>query len=660
MDLLRVAGATVNQIPLDFAGNRERLRRLIEEAKAQGVELLCLPELALTGYGCEDAFFSLSTAKMAESSLDQLLPYTDGITVVIGLPHYYYGAMYNCAAVVQDGRILGVNAKRVLPREGVHYEPRWFRPWPFGKVAQTILCGERVPLGDVRYRLGQVGVAIEICEEAWDSVPASAAHADAVDLILNPSASHFALGKYAKREHLVANSSRSMQVIYVYTNLLGNEAGRMIYDGGVLFAEGGEVVARGRRFGFGDGEVVYRDVNPELASLSKLKVKPVREGGDSAPSHQELRQVEIQGRDPRAKPHLGVKTTPKRASGGSPQTYVPLTRDEEFLQAEMLGLFDYLRKSKAKGYVVPLSGGCDSACCAVLIGHMIAAARAELGVAGFAKRLGLGKLDAGDPKTAVKEILTCLYLPTKNSGAKTREAASDVAQAIGASFQILDVDSEVNAYVAAAEKVLGRKLTWEQDDVTLQNVQARARAPLVWTVANARNALLVSTSNRSEAAVGYATMDGDTAGGLAPLSGIDKPFLRAWLKWAESQANAGLGALPGLAKVNALPPTAELRPPGQDQTDEADLMPYPVLERIERYLVRDRLGPDDILQTLAFDFPSTDPAVLRGYCDRFFQLWSRNQWKRERFAPGFHLDDESLDPKSWCRFPIFSMPYFTT
>jgi NAD+ synthase (glutamine-hydrolysing) len=132
MDLLRVAGATVNQTPLDFTGNRERLRRLIEEAKAQGVELLCLPELALTGYGCEDAFFSLSTAKMAETSLDQLLPYTEGITVVLGLPHYYYGAMYNCAAVVQDGRILGLNAKRVLPREGVHYEPRWFRPWPFG------------------------------------------------------------------------------------------------------------------------------------------------------------------------------------------------------------------------------------------------------------------------------------------------------------------------------------------------------------------------------------------------------------------------------------------------------------------------------------------------------------------------------------------------
>ncbi len=660
MDLLRVAGATVNQTPLDFTGNRERLRRLIEEAKAQGVELLCLPELALTGYGCEDAFFSLSTAKMAEASLDLLLPYTDGITVVLGLPHYYYGAMYNCAAVVQDGRILGVNAKRVLPREGVHYEPRWFRPWPFGKVAETILCGERVPLGDVRYRLGTVGVAIEICEEAWDSVPASAAHADAVDLILNPSASHFALGKYAKREHLVANSSRSMQVIYVYTNLVGLEAGRMIYDGGVLFAEGGDVVARGRRFGFGDGEVVYRDVNPELASLSKLKVKPVREGGDSAPSQSELRQVEIQGRDPRAKAPLGAKATPKRASGGTPAPFKAMPREEEFLHAEMLGLFDYMRKAKASGYVVPLSGGCDSACCAVLIGHMVAASLAELGPDTLAKRLGLAKVGTASAKDLVKGILTCLYLPTKNSGDKTREAAKAVAETVGATFQILDVESQVQAYVAAAEKVLGRKLTWENDDITLQNVQARARAPLAWTVANAKNALLVSTSNRSEAAVGYATMDGDTAGGLAPLSGIDKPFLRSWLQWVQAQTTFGLGALPGLTRVNALPPTAELRPPGEEQTDEADLMPYPILERIERYLVRDRLGPDDILQTLAFDFPDRPLAELKGFCNKFFQLWSKNQWKRERLAPGFHLDDESLDPKSWCRFPILSRPYSTS
>src|SRR6185312_2229129 len=110
----------------------------------------------------EDAFFSLSTAQKSEATLQDLLPHIRGLTVLFGFPHFYFGAMYNCAAMVQDGRLLGVNAKRVLPREGVHYEPRWFRPWPFGKVAETRLAGAKVPFGDLRYRLGQIGVAVEI------------------------------------------------------------------------------------------------------------------------------------------------------------------------------------------------------------------------------------------------------------------------------------------------------------------------------------------------------------------------------------------------------------------------------------------------------------------------------------------------------------------
>ncbi|MFZ4516718.1 MAG: nitrilase-related carbon-nitrogen hydrolase, partial [Acidimicrobiia bacterium] len=415
MELLRVAGATLNQTALDFAGNVARLRAVLAEARQLGVELLCLPELSITGYGCEDAFFSLSTAKAAEAALADLLPATAGMTVVFGLPHFYYGAMYNCAVMVQDGAILGMNAKRVLPREGVHYEPRWFRPWPFGKVAETELLGQRVPLGDLRYRLGSLGVAVEVCEEAWDSVPASAAHADAVDLIVNPSASHFALGKYQKREHLVANSSRSMQVIYLYTNLLGCEAGRIVYDGGVLFAEGGEIVARGPRFGFGDGTVVYRDVNPDLARLAKLKVKPVRDPvadqHDSRRAAGELPSAEIIGRDPRAGRHeehrqaLGMK----RLGVGAGHAYVPLTREEEFLHAEMLGLFDYLRKSGAKGYVVPLSGGCDSSAVTVLIAHMVAEALKELGHEAFNKRLRLNPPLVGDDvRAATHHVLTCI------------------------------------------------------------------------------------------------------------------------------------------------------------------------------------------------------------------------------------------------------------
>jgi NAD+ synthase (glutamine-hydrolysing) len=215
----------------------------------------------------------------------------------------------------------------------------------------------------------------------------------------------------------------------------------------------------------------------------------------------------------------------------------------------------------------------------------------------------------------------------------------------------------VEAYVKTAEQLLQRPLTWAEDDLSLQNIQARARAPLAWLIANVRQSILITTSNRSEAAVGYATMDGDTAGGLAPLAGIDKHFLREWLRWAEHSCVDGLGRISALAAVNAQTPTAELRPPSSSQRDEDDLMPYAILERIERYLVRDHLGPRDILTTLGFDFPQIPSQALTAYVNKFFALWSRNQWKRERYAPSFHIDDESLDPKTWCRFPILSEPF---
>ena len=190
--------------------------------------------------------------------------------------------------------------------------------------------------------------------------------------------------------------------------------------------------------------------------------------------------------------------------------------------------------------------------------------------------------------------------------------------------------------------------------MALQNIQARARAPGVWMLANVTGALLVSTSNRSEAAVGYATMDGDTAGGIAPIAGIDKAYLRRWLVWLERQGPEGAGPVPALAAVNAQQPTAELRPATAGQTDEADLVPYDVLDAIERFAIRDRQTPLECWRRACGEFPGHGSAQLAVWVERFFTLWSRNQWKRERYAPSFHLDDENLDPKTWCRFPILS------
>jgi NAD+ synthase (glutamine-hydrolysing) len=176
----------------------------------------------------------------------------------------------------------------------------------------------------------------------------------------------------------------------------------------------------------------------------------------------------------------------------------------------------------------------------------------------------------------------------------------------------------------------------------------------VWLLANLRGALLLATSNRSEAAVGYATMDGDTAGGLSPIAGIDKAFIRRWLKWLEKEGPDGLKPIPALRAVNEQDPTAELRPQSHRQTDEADLMPYELLDAIERAAIRDKHSPLEVYMLVRAEFRQYTAAQLGLWVERFFRLWCRNQWKRERYAPSFHLDDENLDPKTWCRFPILS------
>jgi NAD+ synthase (glutamine-hydrolysing) len=325
-------------------------------------------------------------------------------------------------------------------------------------------------------------------------------------------------------------------------------------------------------------------------------------------------------------------------------------KEWEFVQASSLALFDYLRKSKAKGFVLSLSGGADSSTIAVLVAEMVRRGIDKLGVDGFISKLGL-PLTASkeDPeKSLVNQLLTTAYQGTKNSSEATFNSAKVLAESLGATFMNWTIDEEVQGYTQKIEAALGRDLTWEQDDISLQNIQARTRSPIIWLLANLKNALLLSTSNRSEGDVGYTTMDGDTSGSISPIAGVDKDFVIHWLQWAEKNLDR-----PGLREVNSLTPTAELRPQERSQTDEKDLMPYSLLVDIERLAIRDRRSPLEVYQQLLKN-TEFEAAQLKEYIKKFFRLWSQNQWKRERLAPSFHLDDFNVDPKTWCRFPILS------
>jgi NAD+ synthase (glutamine-hydrolysing) len=611
--ILKIASATLNQMPLDWDTNLDHIKTAITEARDLKADILCLPELCITGYGCEDLFLSNWVSERAISLIPPISRYCGDVTVLVGLPIWLNNHNYNCVCVIQNKKVIGVNAKQFLANDGVHYEPRWFTPWLSGELDTLNIDGYEVPFGDFQFHVRDVYCGIEICEDAWRSNrPACRLKDKGIQLILNPSASHFAIGKSVRRKKLVEDSSKTFQCAYVYANLLGNEAGRMIYDGECLIAHGGRMIQQNKRLSFKDVNVITADIN---------------------------------FRDPK-RSHADFN-------------YENLDRNEEFVRAVSLGLFDYMRKSRNRGFVLSLSGGADSSSNVVLVAEMTKRGLQELGLNQFLKKLGRSDLEEkikdGNEKEIWRSInnsiLTCAYQATKNSSEETLEAARILSEFVGSTFFYWNIDEEVNSYTQKIEKVVGRKLNWELDDITLQNIQARTRSPIIWMLANHLRSILITTSNRSEGDVGYATMDGDTSGSLAPIAGIDKYFILKWLKWAEK--HLGYSAL---HHVNNLEPTAELRPREQDQSDERDLMPYKILVEIEKLAIFRHLSPS----TVYFQLKSknlTDNQSLKLYIIKFYQLWARNQWKRERIAPAFHLDDFNVDPRTWCRFPILSGSY---
>ena len=611
MTKIKLAGAALNQTPLDWENNLKNIKEAIRLARSEAVSILCLPELCITGYGCEDLFLSQWLPNKALSFIGEIADWCDNITVCVGLPIWFQNVLYNCTCLVHNKEIQGFIPKQQLANKGVHYEPRWFRGWTPGRLDTMEYRGQHYPFGDRLYQLYGIQIGFEICEDAWsgDLRPACRLYEQGVQLVLNPSASHFAFYKSAFRENLVVESSRRFECVYVYSNLLGNESGRMIFDGEVFIAQQGRLLKQNKRLS-------YQQVN--LSSTTVDFTNPSNSVQQNDHPDQNL--------------------------------------NAEFTDAVGLALFDYLRKSHSQGFVLSLSGGADSTSCAVLVSEMVKKGIAELGVKAFLTKANLiGLIEDYEAvnnhqaqQSILKYMLTCVYQATKNSSEITFEAAQSLTSELGATFYHWNIDQEVASYESKIEQALGRPLSWDQDDTALQNIQARTRAPGIWMLANIKNSLLISTSNRSEGDVGYATMDGDTCGSIAPIAAVDKHFILQWLKWAQTE----LG-YQSLEKVNRLQPSAELRPLELHQTDEADLMPYNIIVAIEKLAIKDHCSPLEVFSNLKKKELASEKQ-LAGFIIKFFRLWARNQWKRERIAPSFHLDEFNIDPKTWCRFPILS------
>lgn len=629
MPQISLAAVTLNQIPLDWEGNLRRMEEAFQDVQSKGFDLVCFPEMCLPAYGCEDQFLSRFTTEKSLESLAKFCKQVHNCLAIVGLPFWVDNNLYNVAAVVYQQKVKAFIPKQFLANDGVHYEPRWFKAWESNKTIEVEFASYQVPFGDYIVAFDGIRLGIEICQDAWEGAnrPAHALASRGANLICNPTASHFSFGKNLVRKLLAKEGSELINGAYVFANLLGNESGRTIFDGDAYVFHKGSLLAETTRF-------TFKESNWTGATLSI----PANYSSNNA-------TIEID-----FKPSGAAKLIEKKAQ-------LVQTKEEEFARSISLGLWDYMRKSYSNGWVLSLSGGADSSAIASLCYLSIQLAHDELGLEGIKQTLSYFKAiqDCSSATDLMTKCLTTIYQGTRNSSNQTRNSAKKLAETIGSTHYEIEIDDIVAQYRHLIEGAIGRSLTWETDDITLQNVQARVRAPSAWMLANIQNGLLLATSNRSEASVGYATMDGDTSGSISPIAGIDKTFIREWLKWMEKTGLEDKWKLSGLQFVNALEPSAELRPLETKQVDEEDLMPYPVLNFIERSAFRNKNSPELVFEELKKEYAAIySEQKLWEFAERYFRLWARNQWKRERYAPGFHVDDYSLDPKSWLRFPILS------
>lgn len=657
MQKYRLALVSVNQTALDLQGNSQRMIDCLNKIKNSNYEstIVCFPELSLSGADCADGFLMPYFIESCKAQLElfanqskQILPHS---LILVGLPIRYLGFCYNSMAILHNGSILGFVPKEKLFKQRVKDESRWFCDSPITEMTEGLEFVNRFLIEyhglRISVQIGQTNVAEPPLQ---------------CDLILNPIAGLFEIGEY--RQDRIRNSGLSQQerTIVASVNLLGNEAGQFIYDGCRRVSKNGELLYESDRFSFQDSRISefvltglpyigrYKDSLKSATITQMIKIDKVSKragfGDDLIENHTADQALPTN----LISIPLGYQQTSTQAA-----TLHDDSSFQEFNKAMTLALYDYMRKSGNQGYTVSLSGGADSATCALLIERMVRYGTKELGNDFFEKA---NLKPVNDKAKTISSILFTIYQKTNQNNDSTEQAAHELAKELDSTHYSVNIQPIVTQSTELVETLINRKFDWQNDDLTLQNIQSRTRSPIAWMLANSTNTIFVSTGNRNESSVGYCTIDGDTSGGLAPIAGIDKPFIQSWLRYMELMGDE-FGKVSSLSYINSLSPSAELRPTTANQTDETDLMAYSLLERIERLSIQDKLSPNQIVDILLQENivvnshkPQFNKTELQNFVDRFFTMWRNSQWKRERSAVSFHID--KFDVSGFIKFPVIS------
>ena len=566
---IRLALAQINLTVGDLSGNTARMLECLQQAREVGADLLAFPELATTGYPPEDLLFKKSFVDSNVSAMERVVAASQGLAVVVGYvrplnPGNLSAGVANAAAIGYDGRLVDTYDKIFLPNYGVFDEERYF------------VRGGGCPV----YVIGGVTVGVNVCEDIWYAVgPTLVQRQAGAELIVNINASPFHAGKSKfRRDSIVGSRARENGLFVAYLNTVGGQD-ELVFDGNSIVCDPlGRVVTRGPAF---EEALVFADVD-----VDAVPSPPDTSAG--AACHTSLASV-------------GSSRT-VRISGWEPGRDVPplptapdcneLEEIEEVYRALVMGTRDYLHKTGFSKAIVGLSGGIDSALTAVIA----------------ADALGPGNVLG-------------ITMPSRYSSRGSVDDSAELARNLGIGFWEIPIEPAHDAFT----EMLAEHFTGAEPNVAEENVQARIRGNVLMTVSNKFGWIVLTTGNKSEMAMGYATLYGDMAGGFAVLKDVHKMTVYDLSRWRNDHGallGAGSGVIP--RAIIDKPPSAELR---EGQLDEDSLPPYDILDPVIQAYVEDDRSYAEMVDT------GHDPAVVR----QVISAVDRNEYKRRQAPPGVKI-----------------------
>jgi NAD+ synthase (glutamine-hydrolysing) len=627
---LRVAAAGPRLQVADPGFNVGEILGLAAEARRQGAQVLVFPELALTGYTAGDLFFSLTTlVGEAERALARLLRETAEwkAVIAVGLPVAAGSQLFNAAAVLQSGTLLGVVPKSFLPGYKEYYEKRWFSSSREALATDVRLAGQTAPFGaDLLFAVeGEAGVvlAVEICEDLWAPIPPSSQHAVAgATILLNPSASIDVVGKADYRRELVRQQSGRTISAYVLANTGVHESTTdVVFGGHLMVAEDGAVVAEGERFRR-DGQLLVTDVDVERLLVERMRLTSFSDSAHSLRSaYRRLSVAPIPAPEPfrlmrAVDPHPFVPRDPR-------------TLDErclEIFSIQTAGLAKRLEHTGLRRVVLGISGGLDST-----LALLVSVRTFEL--------LGL-------PRDGILAVT----MPGPGTTGQTLASARALAAALRVSFLEIDIRA------ACAQHVRDISLDpADTESAAYQNLQARERTQILMDLANKEAGLVVGTGDLSELALGFCTFAGDHIAMYNVNGSIPKTLVRHLVRWVATRHASG-AEREVLDRVLDTPVSPELIPPGADgaivQRTEEILGPYELHDFFLWALLRLGAGPRKILFLAGHAFEGRyDDASLKRWLRVFVERFFDQQFKRSVLPDGPKVGSVSLSPRGDWRMP---------